>query len=236
MILKFDLNNEKLMSHFTKETLEFLGDLRENNKREWFHANKKKYEKFVKEPFKEFVSELIFRIQEFDPELTLEAKDAIFRINRDMRFSKDKSPYKTWISANMNNKGKRTIPNSVGYYVHIDPEFVQIGGGSYHIDKYGIHAVRTAIMDEPESINKIIKNKNFNKLYGEIQGAKNKRLPPEFKEAHETQPLLANKSFFYMTKLDANAITEPNFIEMVAEYHRVGNMFNEFLKSSLSGL
>src|SRR5210317_1561920 len=137
------------MSYFTKETIEFLSGLRENNKKEWFHENKKTYEKSVKEPFKGFVSELIFRIQEFDRDLTMEAKDAIFRINRDMRFSKDKSPYKTWISANMNNKGKRTTPNSVGYYVHIDPDFVQLGGGSYHIDKHGTHAVRTAIMEEP---------------------------------------------------------------------------------------
>ena len=85
------------MSYFTKETTEFLLNLRENNKREWFHANKKVYEKHVKNPFKEFISELIFRIQEFDTDMGFEAKDAIFRINRDMRFSKDKSPYKTWI-------------------------------------------------------------------------------------------------------------------------------------------
>ncbi|MHA2278857.1 MAG: DUF2461 domain-containing protein, partial [Candidatus Kariarchaeaceae archaeon] len=130
------------MSHFTKNTIQFLADLRENNKREWFHANKKEYEKHVKDPFKDFVTELIFRIQEFDNDLHIEAKDAIFRINRDIRFSKDKSPYKTWISANMNHKAKRTIPNSVGYYVHIDPDYVQVGGGSYHIDKNGTHAVR----------------------------------------------------------------------------------------------
>lgn len=222
------------MSYFTMETIEFLRDLRENNKKDWFHANKKKYEKYVKDPFKNFITELIFRIQEFDSELIMEAKDAIFRINRDMRFSKDKSPYKTWISANMNNTGKRTTPNSVGYYVHIDHDFVQLGGGSYHIDKHGTQAVRTAIMDEPSTVNKIMKNKDFKKLYGEIQGEKNKRIPTEFKEAHETEPLIANKNFFYMTKYDSDMITQQNFIEFVAEHHRVGNMLNEFLKSSLS--
>ncbi len=224
------------MSYFTQETIKFLLDLRENNKKEWFHANKKNYEKYVKEPFKNFVTELIFRNQEFDTELTMEAKDAIFRINRDMRFSKDKSPYKTWISANMNNKGKRTTPNSVGYYVHIDPEFVQLGGGSYHIDKHGTQAVRTAIMDDPSIIKKIMKNSGFKKLFGEIQGEKNKRIPPEFKKAFETEPYIANKSFYYMTKYDVDMITQPNFMELVSEHHRAGNILNEFLKSSLSGL
>lgn len=221
------------MSYFTTDTIEFLRDLRENNKKEWFHANKKSYEKFVKDPFKNFITELIFRIQEFDSELTMEAKDAIFRINRDMRFSKDKTPYKTWISANMNNKGKRTTPNSVGYYVHIDPDFVQLGGGSYHIDKHGTHALRSTIMNKPASINKIVRNKNFTKLFGEIQGEKNKRIPAEFTEAHETQPLIANKNFYYMTRYNTDMITQPNFIEVVTEHHRVGNMLNEFLKSSL---
>lgn len=224
------------MSYFTNDMIEFLSNLRENNKREWFHANKMVYEKHVKNPFKEFISELIFRIQEFDDDMGFEAKDAIFRINRDMRFSKDKSPYKTWISANMNNQGKRTTPNAVGYYVHIDPEFVQIGGGSYHLDKYGTQAIRSAIMDEPDTINKIINNKNFKNMYGEIQGAKNKRIPAEFKEAHETQPLIANKNFYYMTKLDVETITQNNFVEMVAEYHRVGNNLNEFLKAALTDL
>ncbi|MHA2098697.1 MAG: DUF2461 domain-containing protein [Candidatus Kariarchaeaceae archaeon] len=224
------------MSHFTKNTIQFLADLRENNKREWFHANKKEYEKHVKDPFKDFVTELIFRIQEFDNDLHIEAKDAIFRINRDIRFSKDKSPYKTWISANMNHKAKRTIPNSVGYYVHIDPDYVQVGGGSYHIDKNGTHAVRSAIVDQEDEFNEIISDKNFNKLYGEVQGQKNKRIPSEFKEAHKVQPLIANKSYYYMTKFDVANITEPDFIEMVTEYHRVGNKLNEFLKSALSGL
>ncbi|MFV2015321.1 MAG: DUF2461 domain-containing protein, partial [Candidatus Heimdallarchaeota archaeon] len=187
-------------------------------------------------PFNEFISELIFRIQEFDSDLSLEAKDAIFRINRDLRFSKDKSPYKTWISANMNNQGKRTSPNSVGYYVHIDPEFVQIGGGSYHLDKYGTQAIRSAIMNEPNAINKILNSKNFKHVYGEIQGDKNKRIPAEFKETYETQPLIANKNFYYMTQLDVEAITLNNFIEMVTEYHRLGNNLNEFLKSALVNL
>jgi uncharacterized protein (TIGR02453 family) len=111
------------------------------------------------------VNELIFRIQEFDKDLNIESKDAIFRINRDMRFSKDKSPCKTWISANMNHKAKRTLPNSVGYYVHIDPDFVQIGGGSYHIDKHGTYAVRSAIVDHGEEFNEIITEKNFKKLF-----------------------------------------------------------------------
>ncbi len=77
------------MSYFTEEFISFFEELNENNNREWFHSNKKQYEKFVKEPFKQFIEELIYRIQEKEPDLAITAKDAIFRIYRDIRFSKD---------------------------------------------------------------------------------------------------------------------------------------------------
>ncbi|KAB2842673.1 MAG: TIGR02453 family protein, partial [Melioribacteraceae bacterium] len=82
------------MSHFSKELIKFLKDLSKNNNREWFTENKKRYENFVKEPFFNFIDELITRMNMDDPSIAIEPKDAIFRIHRDVRFSNDKSPYK----------------------------------------------------------------------------------------------------------------------------------------------
>ena len=84
---------------FNEEYLDFFKELAQFNKKEWFDENRKRYEKSVKIPFKKFVTELIQEIQKIDPEVEIEAKDAVFRINRDIRFSKDKTPYKIQMSA-----------------------------------------------------------------------------------------------------------------------------------------
>ena len=114
------------MSYFEQGMIDFFEELSENNKKEWFHANKKRYESHIKDPFHEFVTELIMRIQEEDLDFATTPKDAIFRINRDIRFSKDKTPYKTHVGASLKN-GKRTAVNLPGYYVHLAANKVSIG-------------------------------------------------------------------------------------------------------------
>ncbi len=116
------------MSYLSKDTILFLEKLSKNNKREWFHKNKKNYENNVREPFKKLVEEIIFRLGEIEPDFHSSPKEAIFRINRDLRFTKDKTPYKTHISASFKNGG-RTSPNQPGYYIQISPKNIMLGGG-----------------------------------------------------------------------------------------------------------
>ena len=114
------------MTYFTKEFNSFFADLAKNNKTEWFHANKKRYEEFVKVPFEEFVAEMISRMQKEDPEINILPKEAIFRINRDLRFSKDKKPYKEWVSAVISKFGKKD-KSYPGIYFHIGTKGLMLG-------------------------------------------------------------------------------------------------------------
>jgi len=97
------------MSYFTKDFIKFLKGLNKNNEREWFHANKKDYVTHVKDPFKAFVQLIIDKMQKVDPTVVITPKDAIFRINRDIRFSKDKTPYKTNVSAAISAGGRKDL-------------------------------------------------------------------------------------------------------------------------------
>lgn len=186
------------MVYFTQDYNDFFKELATNNHRDWFHANKKRYEKSVKGPFSAFVADLIQAVKErHDPELDLLPKDAIFRINRDIRFSKDKAPYKLNRSAVISRGGRREkqVP---GFYLQFGVEELWLGGGAYQLDKHYLLRLRRYIVQHPKRVNALLTQPAFVQYYNTIQGDQNKRLPKEFKEAHQTQPLLANKQYYYM--------------------------------------
>ncbi|MFK8103963.1 MAG: DUF2461 domain-containing protein [Saprospiraceae bacterium] len=213
--------------------LEFLKDLTNNNQRDWFHANKKRYEKTLKEPFKELVQTLIKGTQKFDPTVQIEPKDAIFRINRDIRFSADKSPYKTHVSALISKGGRRdkTLP---GYYLQIGQGSLMIGGGAYFLEKEMLQKVRTHILQNPSVIGKIEKSKAFTEKFGEIKGDKNKRYDKSFMAIADQQPLIANKQFYFMAELDPKLVLEKDFVKMVLSYFKTGKRLNDFIIEALA--
>ncbi|MCH8908982.1 MAG: DUF2461 domain-containing protein, partial [Candidatus Heimdallarchaeota archaeon] len=137
--------NHHPMGYFTQEFLDFFKELTRNNKKVWFDKNRKTYEQIVREPFKAFISELIFRIQEFEVDFEVTPKQAIFRINRDIRFAKDKTPYKTYVSANM-QPGGRTQAGHPGYYIHLGVDIAHVGGGAHHVTKEHTYGIRSKIM------------------------------------------------------------------------------------------
>ncbi len=158
------------MSHFTQDFLDFFKELSQNNYKEWFHENKKRYENSVKNPFHEFVQEMIDRIRIEDPELEITPKEAIFRINRDIRFAKDKSPYKTHMAASISVGGRKRhdVP---GLYFQLSPEKSFVAGGSYVLEKETLYRVRSAIAKAPDAFSKVIEEEEFKKKFGTIQGA-----------------------------------------------------------------
>lgn len=95
------------MQYFTQEFIDFYIELSRNNHKDWFHANKKRYEAIVKEPFLQLLTDLIAEMQKHDPKLEITAKECILRVNRDIRFSQDKSPYKLHVSAVISRTGKK---------------------------------------------------------------------------------------------------------------------------------
>lgn len=216
------------MHYFTQKFVDFFSELEKNNHKEWFDEHRKTYETEVKRPFYKLVTELIVAISQFDNSVEKDPKKAIFRINRDIRFSKDKSPYKTSVSAAFVKGGRKaTYP---GYYLGIGASTIHIGGGMYNLDKESLLTIRTHIKNNPEEFLEIIQNKKFKSTFGEVKGEKNKKLPAEFSEIQEKVPLIANKQFYFMTEIkDKNLILSEDFAEQIIEIVKVGYLLNSFL-------
>ena len=212
------------MSYFSDEFLGFLKELAANNNRDWFHANKKRYEKNVKEPFAAFVGELIARVKETDKRIEIQPKDAIFRIYRDTRFSKDKTPYKTNVSAVISPGGRKDATN-LGLYIEMNPEHIRVYSGAYMLDKAQLEDIRYHIANNLEKFDKLLNEKSFKDNFGTIRGEQNKRLPKELREAGDLQNLIYNKQFYWFTELDPELATHPELPQLVMDkYHACGNM------------
>lgn len=220
------------MKYFTDDYLKFFKELAPNNNKEWFDANRKRYETIVREPFKNFVSELISEMAKREPEIEIQAKDAIFRINRDIRFSKDKTPYKLNNSAIVSKAGRKD-KNYPGIYVELSPDKLRFYGGVYVPDTQQVQKIRTAIQQKNKAFNKIISAPDFNKHFGEIQGEKNKRIPQEFRALAESQPLLYNKQWYYYAELSADVILQDDLMEQILMLDTMSVDIKTFLKNAL---
>jgi uncharacterized protein (TIGR02453 family) len=206
------------MGHFTEEYHKFFNGLAKNNKKEWFDKNRKTYDQYVKVPFRAFVEEMIVRIHADNPDVLINPSEAIFRINRDIRFSKDKTPYKTHLSAVISPGGKKA-KDDPGFYFQLGVDGIRIYSGIHLPEKEKLEKVRRNIAKNLDQFAAIIKNKKFISKYGNILGEKHKRIPPEFKEALEKQPLIANKNFYVMANMDSTFITKDKLSEILMEYY-----------------
>ena len=215
------------MKHFDKDFAGFFIDLEKNNNRDWFLENKKRYESSVKNPFHNFVEDLIGRLSEIYPSLTIQPKDAIFRINRDIRFAADKTPYKTQMSALISEGGKKdkTTP---GFYVQANHVDVRVYSGSHMLDKEQLINIRTHISDNLPEFNALIGDKDFVDTFGNILGEKNKRLAPEFAALENTQPLIANKNFYYFFKHPSSLLIQENLVDKLIEGYKKALPLNRF--------
>ena len=220
------------MSYFTKDFIRFLSELENNNNRDWFLENKNRYEQHVKKPFEDFVQAMIYSIHEVDEDLFVTPKEAIFRIYRDVRFSKDKTPYKTHVSAII-SKGGRKNRTDPGVYIEIGANEMKFYSGIYELDKEQIYKVRSSIVSNLDEFNLLLKDKEFKKVFGTINGEQNKVLPAEFKEVAKAQPLIAKKQFYYFTKLPQNKILSKSLTKELMKYYFAAQPMNKFLTNAL---
>jgi uncharacterized protein (TIGR02453 family) len=209
---------------FTEDAIEFFRELELNNDRAWFEANKKRYETSVKVPLEAFVQRLIDRMG-----LKITPKDAIFRIHRDVRFSKDKTPYKTHAGAVVSEGGRKSGSASSGLYFHFDGRNLAVASGHYEVSPEQLLKFRRHILANLQEFEKRLKDKAFLKHFGGIAGEKNKVLPAEFKEAAKSQPYLANKQFYYWGESEADELLREDLDDFVLEYYRAAGPMNEFL-------
>ncbi len=202
-------------THFEIGFFEFLIELTVNNQKRWFDENKIRYEHEVKLPFIEFINQLISRMAEVDPEYTgLTAKECVFRIYKDVRFSKDKTPYKTFSSASLHIGGRKTMWPG-GIYLELGAESCAIYSGVYMPEKEALHQFRSNIAARPEKLNQAIHKPEFIKTFGTVLGEKNKILPPEFKEVSKIQPLIFNKQFYIRHKFEPEIALERGFDDYI---------------------
>ena len=220
------------MSHFEPSALKFLADLAAHNDRDWFADHRKTYEQQVRDPFKSFVADVISACAEREPAFAEVApKHCIFRINRDTRFSKDKQPYKTHLSAGISPGGKKS--GDPGLYIHFDAESLVIGGGAYWVEKDDLYVLREHIAAQPERFNDLLADPSFSSKYGALQGARNVRIPKEFREAAEICPHILNKQFFYMAELPVKHVVSNSLLEKVMEHFDAAAEVRQFLRAGL---
>jgi uncharacterized protein (TIGR02453 family) len=219
------------MPQISKTTLEFLKGLKHNNTREWFLKNQQRY-KDAKTNFESFVQEIINEITTFDPIMKgLEVKNCVYRINRDIRFSNDKTLYKSHMGAFVVRGGKKNGDKFAGYYFHIEPGKSMIAGGAYMPPNPWLSAIRENISDEPERFIRIISDKNFIKYFGQLEGDKLKSAPKGYTSDHPLIDLLKFKSYLVTNDVDDEHVLDPSFFRHVISVFRAMKPLNEFLSN-----
>lgn len=220
----FALSNNLLM----KQILEFLNDLKLNNNREWFDQNRSRYQG-AKTAFEKYVDNLIADVSGIDPTIGLPAaKDSVFRIFRDVRFSADKLPYKTNFGAFIANGGRKS-PRA-GYYIHIESGSSMIGGGIYMPQPEVLKKLRQEIYFNSPEFKKILEEKNFRQSFPKLETFdKLKRPPKDFDAGFADIDLLMYRSYAVMHPLPDETVLSDHFSSDVLEACRAMVDFNRFL-------
>lgn len=205
---------------FSPLAVDWLQGLVANNNREWFNANKVTYENEVKQPFLRLVESLNHHLASKLPEYYMDDPSrAPFRIYRDTRFSKNKTPYKNHIAAAFPRRGIQD--KAAGLYVQISATGVGIAGGSYLPDPDSLRAIRHRIADDFDAFQKLMANKRLKKLMGEMQGDVLTRVPKGFLPDHPAADWLRRKQFYCWTELDPTLITSPKLEKEVLAHFEV---------------
>ena len=222
------------MTSITQNTFEFLKDLKQNNDRDWFLANKPRFEDAKKE-FENFIDQLIGEITRFDNSIAHHsAKNCIFRIYRDVRFSKDKSPYKSHFGAHISSAAKRSeIHSRAGYYIHIEPGGSMLAGGAYLPQGPWIKAIRQEISYNADDLKRILNKPAFKDYFGEMEGEKLKRAPKGYDPDHPEIELLKYKSFLAANKCADEQVLSSDFPVHCANVFKALYPFDQFLNMAI---
>ncbi|MCB0659741.1 MAG: DUF2461 domain-containing protein [Saprospiraceae bacterium] len=220
---------------FDISTIQFLSELKENNNKEWFDANRKWYEK-SKADYHKFAQTLLDGAKNINPAFEHhQVKDCVFRINRDIRFSPDKSPYKTNFGVVLQPLGKRL--QAAAYYCHIDPSECFAGGGIWHPESALLKKIRNEIDYDYQGLVEILNNKEFKTTFGHLdaeEGQKLQRPPKGFDESHPAIEYLKLKSFTISKEMDPKMLTSPDLSKMVLQYFKAASPLIDYLNKAVT--
>lgn len=219
----------------TKQSLQFLKDLSNNNNRDWFQANQDRYE-IYKEDYRNTVQDFIDNMSQLDEGLQhLEIKDCMFRINRDIRFTKDKAPYKNNMAIWMCEGKKNT--NLAGYYVHIENGKSFIAGGVYWPDATDLKKIRREIDGFYDELEEIVANPEFKKVFGSMDRDENSTLktsPKDFDKNHPAIEFLKLKCFTASAPLTDAEVISPDFAQKASQMLIVLKPLIDYLNRALT--
>jgi uncharacterized protein (TIGR02453 family) len=215
-------------------TLKFLTDLKKNNNKPWFDAHRKQYEA-AKNDFEIFIQSVLNEHSKNDPDLKeLTAKKCLFRINRDIRFSKDKSPYKINFGASMDKGGKKS--GLAGYYFHLQPGKSFLGGGIWMPQADALKKVRQEIDYCFDEFKKIINSKKFKTLFGDLytgEGVKLSKLPHGFEKDNPAGEYLKFKSWLVLTDIKDSSLKSKELVQKTVDAFSLMQPFIKFLNRPL---
>jgi uncharacterized protein (TIGR02453 family) len=216
-----------------KPIFDFLSGLSGNNNRDWMEIHKLQY-LGARAEFEHIVNHLIMEISAFDPAVQgLSPKDCIFRLNRDIRFSKDKSPYKTHFGAYIASGGRKS--ESAGYYLHLQPgDNSLLGGGIYMPSGEALKKVRQEVDYNPSELKKIVSDLTFKTYFGSVQGEHLKKAPKGYQPDHPNIEFLKLKSYFVLHNVTDEEALAPGFLKKTVDVFSAMQPFNDFLNVAVS--
>jgi uncharacterized protein (TIGR02453 family) len=218
---------------FPQEGMAFLRALKKHNHREWFTPRKATFEATVRQPMIELVSAIHREMLRFAPQYVGEPAKCVYRIYRDTRFSKDKTPYKTYASALFLRNGFNKYAGCAAYYFAVSPENIEVAGGLYTPDRDVLLAVRQYIADNHKQFRSTFGGAKVKKLLGELQGESLSRVPKGFDPDHPAADLIRRKQYLLDTQLDRKLVTTPKLLGELVTRIEAMTPFVEFLNQPL---
>lgn len=219
---------------FSPTLFSFLRDLEANNERPWFQANKARYERSVKEPALAFIQDFAPHLQTISPHFLADARPiggSMFRIYRDTRFSKDKTPYKTYTGIQFRHEAAKDV-HAPGFYLHLEPGACFAGVGLWRPDAATARMIREAIVADPDRWRKATRSKRFTDVYV-LEGESLKRPPRGFDPEHPHLEDLKRKDFIATARLTQKAVTADGFVDEYARLSKRAAPFMAFLCDAL---
>ena len=213
---------------FSRDAIAFLRALKRNNRREWFQPRKDKYESLIKLPLMELVGCINEELARFAPAYVTPPQKGVYRIYRDTRFSKDKTPYKTYISAIFprNTAVKR---EGAVFYFHFTERELLIFGGVYSPARDELLAYRTLLRERYQEFNDILAGKKLRRAFGGLQGEQLTRMPKGFLVDHPAEGLLRHRQWFLESTVNSKILLSPKVVQEIASRFDLMAPFVEFL-------
>lgn len=217
-----------------KETIEFLKKLKKNNSKEWFEKNRASYLS-AKENYLDFVTEVLNRLKSIDTTLQdIQPKNCVFRINRDVRFSANKDPYKTNFGASFSKGGKKIA--CAGYYFHLEPGACFIGGGYWMPIADDLHKIRQEIDYNFDEFKKIINEKKFITYFDSLDAKEKLVRPPKgYEKDNPAMEFLKLKNFIVMCSLEDSELLDDRLIKKVIAHFEAMKPLIDFMNRAISG-